>query len=312
MNTVETPETVSGTVIPGTSDLSAHVIRPEIASYANNLYAANTMFAMKLSDRLGETAYSDAIKAAGKKAGSFWIRTAGGHTRNVMADGENTTRGNWGLVQLGGDLISWPTSGTHRMHVGLMAGYAHESNKTGSDTADYSSKGKVSGFSGGLYATWMNSNATGDGPYVDAWLQYQRFKNTTSVGNYAEEESYHSKGFTGSLEAGYTFALKDWQNGAVSNATRLRLEGQVIRMGVRADNENLDRNRKYREEQLEYQKQLSAYQVEWDRKNSRTKEIETEYSDWILNQTEAVRNLKIVIPHELQPTYDYLAALGKA
>lgn len=225
MNTVETPETVSGTVIPGTSDLSAHVIRPEIASYANNLYAANTMFAMKLSDRLGETAYSDAIKAAGKKAGSFWIRTAGGHTRNVMADGENTTRGNWGLVQLGGDLISWPTSGTHRMHVGLMAGYAHESNKTGSDTADYSSKGKVSGFSGGLYATWMNSNATGDGPYVDAWLQYQRFKNTTSVGNYAEEESYHSKGFTGSLEAGYTFALKDWQNGAVSNATRLRLEG---------------------------------------------------------------------------------------
>lgn len=236
MNTVETPETVSGTVIPGTSDLSAHVIRPEIASYANNLYAANTMFAMKLSDRLGETAYSDAIKAAGKKAGSFWIRTAGGHTRNVMADGENTTRGNWGLVQLGGDLISWPTSGTHRMHVGLMAGYAHESNKTGSDTADYSSKGKVSGFSGGLYATWMNSNATGDGPYVDAWLQYQRFKNTTSVGNYAEEESYHSKGFTGSLEAGYTFALKDWQNGAVSKATRLRLEGQVIRMGVRADN----------------------------------------------------------------------------
>ena len=236
MNTVETPETVSGTVIPGTSDLSAHVIRPEIASYANNLYAANTMFAMKLSDRLGETAYSDAIKASGKKAGSFWVRTAGGHTRNVMADGENTTRGNWGLVQLGGDLISWPTSGTHRMHLGLMAGYAHESNKTGSDTADYSAKGKVSGFSGGLYATWMNSNATGDGPYVDAWLQYQRFKNTTSVGNYAEEESYHSKGFTGSLEAGYTFALKDWQNGQVSNATRLRLEGQVIRMGVRSDN----------------------------------------------------------------------------
>ena len=236
MNTVETPETVSGTVIPGTSDLSAHVIRSEIASYANNLYAANTMFAMKLSDRLGETAYSDAIKAAGKKAGSFWVRTAGGHTRNVMADGENTTRGNWGLVQLGGDLISWPTSGTHRMHLGLMAGYAHESNKTGSDTADYSAKGKVSGFSAGLYATWMNSNATGDGPYVDAWLQYQRFKNTTSVGNYSEEESYHSKGFTGSLEAGYTFALKDWQNGQVSNATRLRLEGQVIRMGVRSDN----------------------------------------------------------------------------
>ena len=231
-----TPETAEGAAIPATSGLANHVIRPEIASYANNLYAANTMFAMKLSDRLGETAYSDAIRASGKKAGSFWIRTAGGHTRKVMADGENTTRGNWGLMQVGGDLISWPASGSHRFHVGLMAGYAHESNKTGSNTADYSAKGKVSGFSGGVYATWMNSNPAGTGPYADAWLQYLRFKNTASVGNYAEEVTYHSKGFTGSLEAGYTFALKDWQNGAVSNATRLRLEGQLIRMGVRADN----------------------------------------------------------------------------
>ena len=231
-----TPETAEGAAIPATSGLANHVIRPEIASYANNLYAANTMFAMKLSDRLGETAYSDAIRASGKKAGSFWIRTAGGHTRKVMADGENTTRGNWGLMQVGGDLISWPASGSHRFHVGLMAGYAHESNKTASNTADYSAKGKVSGFSGGVYATWMNSNPTGTGPYADAWLQYLRFKNTASVGNYAEEVTYHSKGFTGSLEAGYTFALKDWQNGAVSNATRLRLEGQLIRMGVRADN----------------------------------------------------------------------------
>ena len=231
-----TPETAEGAAIPATSGLANHVIRPEIASYANNLYAANTMFAMKLSDRLGETAYSDAIRASGKKAGSFWIRTAGGHTRKVMADGENTTRGNWGLMQVGGDLISWPASGSHRFHVGLMAGYAHESNKTASNTADYSAKGKVSGFSGGVYATWMNSNPAGTGPYADAWLQYLRFKNTASVGNYAEEVTYHSKGFTGSLEAGYTFALKDWQNGAVSNATRLRLEGQLIRMGVRADN----------------------------------------------------------------------------
>lgn len=236
MNTVETPETVSGTVIPGTSDLSAHVIRPEIASYANNLYATNTMFAMKLSDRLGETAYSDAIKAAGKKAGSFWVRTAGGHTRNVMADGENTTRGNWGLVQLGGDLISWPTSGTHRMHVGLMTGFAHQSSKTTSSTVNYWTKGKVSGFSGGVYATWLADGPAATGPYADTWLLYQRFKTSVSSGDYTGEDSYHAKGFTGSLEAGYTFGLKDWVSASgVQNAARLQLQGQVIRMGVRAD-----------------------------------------------------------------------------
>ena len=236
MNTVETPENVSGTVIPGTSDLSAHVIRPEIASYANNLYAANTMFAMKLSDRLGETAYSDAIKAAGKKAGSFWVRTAGGHTRNVMADGENTTRGNWGLVQLGGDLISWPTSGTHRMHVGLMTGFAHQSSKTTSSTVNYWTKGKVSGFSGGVYATWLADGPAATGPYADTWLLYQRFKTSVSSGDYTGEDSYHAKGFTGSLEAGYTFGLKDWVSASgVQNAARLQLQGQVIRMGVRAD-----------------------------------------------------------------------------
>ena len=227
-----TPDTP---VTPDTPDITRHAVRPEMGSFATNLYAANTMFAMKLSDRLGETAFSDALKSD-KNSGNVWIRTAGGHTRHGMADGQNTTRGNWGLVQMGGNLVSWPTSGSHRLHVGLMAGYAHESAKTGSSVVNYQSKGKVSGFSGGLYATWMNSNATGDGPYVDAWLQYQRFKNTVTSSDYDVDETYHSKGFTGSIEAGYTFDVKDWQNGAVSNAARLRLEGQVIRMGVRANN----------------------------------------------------------------------------
>ena len=80
----------------------------------------------------------------------------------------------------------------------------------------------------------MNSNPTGTGPYVDTWLQYQRFKNTVTSSDYDVDETYHTKGFTASLEAGYTFGLKDWKSASgVDNATRLRLEGQVIRMGVR-------------------------------------------------------------------------------
>ena len=57
-----------------------------------------------------------------------------------------------------------------------------------------------------------------------------------SSGDYTGEDSYHAKGFTGSLEAGYTFGLKDWVSASgVQNAARLQLQGQVIRMGVRAD-----------------------------------------------------------------------------
>ena len=116
-----------------------------------------------------------------------------------------------------------------------MMGYAHQSEKTRSTDIGETSKGKVSGYSAGLYATYMNAAPAGTGPYVDTWLLWQRFKNKVDPSN-AVEESYDSKGFTASLEAGYTFGLKDWvSSDGTRNAARLRLEAQVIRMGVRAD-----------------------------------------------------------------------------
>ena len=214
-------------------DIKIHRVRPEAASYATNLYAANTLFAMKLSDRLSGSAYADALKNPKTNARNVWLRTEGGHTRHEMTDSQTTTRGNWGLVQAGGDVASFATTGNHRVHLGLMAGFAHESAKTGSSVVNYRSKGKVSGYSAGVYGTWMNSDPTGTGPYVDTWLQYQRFKNTVDSSDYEVEETYHTKGFTASVEAGYTFGLRDWVSAnGVTNAARLRIEGQVIRMGV--------------------------------------------------------------------------------
>ena len=215
-------------------DIEDHAVRPEAASYATNLYAANTMFAMKLSDRLGGAAFSESLKSGSKRAGSVWLRTAGGHTRRGMADGQTVTRGNYGLAQIGGDFITWPGAGGQRFHAGFMAGYAHERSKTGSSVVNYQSKGKTDGYSVGLYGTWMNSEPTGAGPYVDTWVQYQRYKNTVDSSDYEVEETYHTHGFTVSLEGGYTFRLGDWKGEkGYENATRLRLEGQVIRMGVR-------------------------------------------------------------------------------
>ena len=222
-------------VIPATDDITNHIMRPEIGSYANNLYAANTLFTMSLYERLGETMYSDALRAKDDtKSGNFWLRAKGGHTRNKMEDGDLTTRGNWGVVQVGGDLVTWPTSDSHRFHVGLMAGYAHESSRTTSPVAGYSAKGKVSGYSVGIYGTWMNQKPEGSGPYADTWLMWSRFKNTVSSGNYTDTDTYHSKGFTLSIEGGYTFPLKDWRDDdGTDNAVRLQLQAQMIRMGVR-------------------------------------------------------------------------------
>ena len=222
-------------VIPATDDITNHIMRPEIGSYANNLYAANTLFTMSLYERLGETMYSDALRTKDDtKSGNFWLRALGGHTRNKMEDGDLTTRGNWGVVQVGGDLVNWPTSDSHRFHVGLMAGFAHESSRTTSPVAGYSAKGKVSGYSVRIYGTWMNQKPEGSGPYADTWLMWSRFKNTVSSGNYTDTDTYHSKGFTWSIEGGYTFPLKDWRDDdGTDNAVRLQLQAQMIRMGVR-------------------------------------------------------------------------------
>ena len=215
-------------------DVTAHNVKPELGSYAANMLAANTLFTMSLADRLGETRYSDALKDQ-KHSGNIWIRTAGGKSRSEMADQQLTNRGDWGLVQVGGDVVNWPGAGNHRFHAGLMMGYAHQNAKTRSSAIGTTSKGKISGYSAGLYATYMNAAPAGTGPYADTWLQFQKFKNKVDPSNSAEE-SYDSKGFTGSIEAGYTFGLNDWvSEDGTQNAARLRLEAQVIRMGVRAD-----------------------------------------------------------------------------
>jgi outer membrane autotransporter protein len=219
-------------VDPG--DITAHNVKPELGSYAANMLASNTLFTMSLNDRLGETRYSDALKSQ-KHSGNVWIRMAGGKSHTEMADDQLTNRGDWGLVQVGGDVVSWAGSGDHRFHVGLMMGYAHQNEKTRSSAIGSTSKGKVSGYSAGLYATYMNAAPAATGPYVDTWLLWQKFKNKVDPSN-SVEESYDSKGFTGSIEAGYTFGLKDWVSAdGTKNAARLQLQAQVIRMGVRAD-----------------------------------------------------------------------------
>ena len=234
--TIDDPDPVQPNVIPAVdpTDPTIHYVKPELGSYAANMLASNTLFTTSLYDRLGETRYSDALKSQ-KKSGNVWIRMQGGKNHTNMYDDQLTNRGTYGVVQVGGDLVTWPGSGDHRFHVGLMGGYAHQSTKTRSSDIGLTSKGKLSGYSAGFYATFMNDKLEATGPYADLWMIYQHFTDKVHASS-ASEEEYHSKGWTGSLEAGYTFGLKDWVSASgTQNATRLQLQAQVIRMGVRAD-----------------------------------------------------------------------------
>lgn len=201
--------------------------RPEAGSYATNLAAANTLFSMTLHDRLGETQYTDALTGE-QKVTSMWLRTVGGHNRSRMEDGQNKTLANRYVIQMGGDLATWWGEGKQRAHLGLMAGYANQKSNTSNRHSGHSSKGKVDGYSTGLYATYYQNDANKSGLYVDSWLQYNWFDNEVN-GQGIASESYKSRGMTGSLEAGYTYHV-----GGKDNQIYIQPQAQVTWMGVKA------------------------------------------------------------------------------
>ncbi|MBS1203480.1 MAG: autotransporter outer rane beta-barrel protein [Proteobacteria bacterium] len=210
------------------------VVRPEAGSYTANLAAANTLFAMSLHDRLGEPSFVDALSAQ-PEVTSLWLRQIGGH--NVWRDGSDQlrTQSNRYVTQLGGDLARWSSDGTDRWHVGFMAGYGNNHNSTRSLMSGLRSTGSVNGYSVGGYATWYARPQESQGAWVDSWLLYNWFNNSVQ-GEGLASESYKSKGFTASLEAGYTHKLSEFRGSKGSlNEWFIQPQAQAIWMGVKAD-----------------------------------------------------------------------------
>ncbi|WP_352464665.1 autotransporter outer membrane beta-barrel domain-containing protein [Citrobacter sedlakii] len=207
-----------------------NAVRPEAGLYGMNLQAANTMFNTRLHDRLGETHYVDAL--TGEKAvTSLWLRNVGGHTRQKDSSGQLDMQANRYVMQLGGDIAQWSSDNTDRFHLGLMAGYANQKARAENQRNGNRADSRISGYSVGLYGTWLQDNATHEGAYVDTWAQYSWFDNTVS-GRGVESEEYDSKGFTASVESGYTWKLADISE---RNALYIQPKAQVTWMGVKAD-----------------------------------------------------------------------------
>lgn len=219
------PETPQLPVHPG----GPSQIRPEFGSYLANNLAANTLFISRLHDRPGETQYTDVLTGE-KKITSMWIRNVGIHTRFHDSSEQLKTQSNNYVLQMGGDLAQWSSDGLDRWHLGLMAGYANSRSRTTSTLNNHNSRGKVDGYSVGLYGTWYENELDKSGGYVDTWMLYNWFDNTVD-GQYQASEAYKSKGITAAVEAGYSLKVGESQH----LTYWIQPKAQVVWMDVQAD-----------------------------------------------------------------------------
>lgn len=208
------------------------IVRPEPLTYINNHWAANSLFQMRLHDRLGEAQYVD--PETGKtKVSSLWLRQVGAHARNRDSSEQVGASSNRFMTQLGGDVLQWSQDGVERWHLGLMAGYARQNTSSNSAKSTYRSQGTIDGYGIGLYGTYFANAVEKTGVYLDAWLNYGWFDNSVE-GQGLQKMHYKSKGLTGSVEAGYTWDLGESQKRDVRYF--LQPKAQLTWMNVRSDN----------------------------------------------------------------------------
>lgn len=106
----------------------------------------------------------------------------------------------------------------------------HSESRTRSDLTGYQSRGRINGYSAGLYGTWYQNEADKTGAWIDSWALYNWFDNKVT-GQDLAAEGYQSRGVTASVEAGYSFKMGEHGR----NSYWLQPQAQVVWMDVRAD-----------------------------------------------------------------------------
>ena len=185
--------------------------RPEVAAYLANQRLAGQMFVQSMHDRTGEPQFieSQPFADADSKRKSVWLRTVGKWEGSHSRDGNFDVSTDLFLLQGGGDLAQRKLfSDTDRLHLGAMLGYGTADSTARADGNPYKAKGRVNGYSAGLYATWFQNDKTKLGAYVDTWFQYGWFNNRVQ-GSELPRVDYDSRGWAVSAEAGYAFKLRE-------------------------------------------------------------------------------------------------------
>lgn len=216
------------------------IYRPEIGSYLANLEAANSMFSLRLSDRLGEERLAQNT-AVGMDVnhGGMWVRVEGTNHKFHESSNRLKTKNNQYLIQLGRDLFQQHTGDTGNWRWGVMAGYGHANSHTRSAITDNRSTGKLDGYSLGVYGTWFENRNQQSGAYVDSWLQASHFKAKTE-GDGLGKEKYTENGVSASVEGGYGLKISE----SAAYSYWLMPQAQVVWSHVKFD-EFLDQNDTY-------------------------------------------------------------------
>lgn len=198
--------------------------RDDIAIYAQQAQAANTLFNLRLNDK-----YSDIFDhTLPRKA--LWVRLLNGHSSQHVQGKIAPVEGNHKGIQLGGDVFSLQNQ-DYQLSFGLMGGQAEQRSTFRNPDTDNLTTGNMKGFGVGIYATWHQLQDKQTGAYVDSWMQYQRFRH--NVNSEDGTERFTSKGITASIEAGYNALLAEHLTG---NGTQIRFylqpQAQLTYLGV--------------------------------------------------------------------------------
>lgn len=175
--------------------------RPEAGAYLANQAAGIGLFQHQMHDRMGEADFA----GAAERDPAVWTRVLRRQQDGRGGFDQLDVSSDTSMLQVGGELAGGLV-GEGRWHAGAMAGAGRTDNNVGSRLSGYRAKGKVRGYSAGLYATWFQGAATQGGAYADAWVQYGRYDNRVS-GDYLPQEDYDADSWSASLEGGYTFAM---------------------------------------------------------------------------------------------------------
>ncbi len=180
----------------------------EAVLYAQQAYAANTLFGLRAADR-GDDVYAADPSRQNIRGGA-------------AADGRRKG------VQIGGEVFVRQNEGS-RLAIGVMGGrvgqHASVNSKGGAAGSD------LHGYGGGVYAAWHQLRDKQTGAYLDGWLQYQRFKHRINDENRAER--YKTKGWTASVEGGYNTLVAEGVVGKGNNVRfYLQPQAQFTYLGV--------------------------------------------------------------------------------
>lgn len=193
----------------------------EAVLYAQQAYAANTLFGLRAADR------GDDVYAADPSRQKLWLRFIGGRSHQNIRGGAAADGRSKG-VQIGGEMFVRQNEGS-RLAIGVMGGRAgqHASvNGKGGAAGSY-----LHGYGGGVYAAWHQLRDKQTGAYLDGWLQYQRFKHRINNENRAER--YKTKGWTASVEGGYNALVAEGVVGKGNNVRfYLQPQAQFTYLGV--------------------------------------------------------------------------------